>query len=87
MGILRGTVRRTWIDRFVWLKYGPLEKHKDYVRRARDFHVKKHIIYRMQIKMAKRNLNEYYRDMDNACRNEKIYDDRSLGRFSKALSP
>ncbi|KZT74980.1 small-subunit processome [Daedalea quercina L-15889] len=41
-------------------KFGILEKHKDYVLRARDYHSKKDRITRLRQKAADRNKDEFY---------------------------
>ena len=41
-------------------RLGILEKHKDYVKRARDFHSKKDRIQRLKEKAAGRNKDEFY---------------------------
>lgn len=46
-------------------KYGILEKHKDYVLRARDYHSKQDRIHRLKQKAANRNKDEFYFAMKN----------------------
>lgn len=46
-------------------KYGILEKHKDYVLRARDYHSKQDRIHRLKQKVANRNKDEFYFAMKN----------------------
>lgn len=41
-------------------KLGFLEKHKDYVKRARDYHSKQDRITRLKQKAAERNKDEFY---------------------------
>ncbi|KAL7338876.1 Utp11 protein-domain-containing protein, partial [Rhodotorula toruloides] len=41
-------------------KLGLLEKHKDYVQRARDFHSKEDRIQRLREKASLRNKDEFY---------------------------
>ena len=41
-------------------KLGLLEKHKDYVKRAKDFHAKEDRIKRLREKAALRNKDEFY---------------------------
>lgn len=41
-------------------KYGILEKHKDYVLRARDYHSKQDRLNRLRQKAASRNKDEFY---------------------------
>ena len=41
-------------------KFGILEKHKDYVLRARDYHSKKDRITRLRQKASERNKDEFY---------------------------
>ncbi|WFD36003.1 hypothetical protein MCUN1_002874 [Malassezia cuniculi] len=44
-------------------RFGLLEKHKDYVERARDHHVKRDKLKRMRQKAADRNPDEFYHGM------------------------
>lgn len=46
-------------------KFGLLEKHKDYVLRARDYHKKQENIQRLREKAASRNPDEFYFKMIN----------------------
>jgi len=46
-------------------KYGILEKHKDYVLRARDYHSKQDRIQRLKQKAADKNKDEFYFAMKN----------------------
>ncbi|KAF8846172.1 u3 small nucleolar RNA-associated protein 11 [Paxillus ammoniavirescens] len=46
-------------------KYGVLEKHKDYVLRARDYHSKQDRLNRLRQKAADRNKDEFYFAMKN----------------------
>lgn len=46
-------------------KYGLLEKHKDYVLRAQDFHRKENAIKKLKEKAATRNPDEFYFKMIN----------------------
>jgi U3 small nucleolar RNA-associated protein 11 len=46
-------------------KLGLLEKHKDYVLRARDYHSKQDRITRLRQKAADRNKDEFYFGMVN----------------------
>lgn len=46
-------------------KYGILEKHKDYVLRARDYHAKQDRLNRLKQKAANRNKDEFYFAMKN----------------------
>lgn len=45
-------------------RLGPLEKHKDYVLRARDYHAKKDRLDRLRRKAADRNKDEFYFSMN-----------------------
>ncbi|XP_014271942.1 probable U3 small nucleolar RNA-associated protein 11 [Halyomorpha halys] len=47
-------------------RLGLLEKHKDYVKRATDYHKKEKIIKKLKIKALDRNPNEYYHHMVNS---------------------
>lgn len=44
-------------------RFGLLEKHKDYVLRARDFHKKQDELQRLRVKAALRNPDEFYHHM------------------------
>ena len=44
-------------------KLGILEKHKDYVKRARDYHSKQDRLTRLKQKAAERNKDEFYFSM------------------------
>src|SRR5689334_19407444 len=44
-------------------KLGLLEKHADYVKRARDYHAKKDALHRLQRKAADKNKDEFYFSM------------------------
>jgi U3 small nucleolar RNA-associated protein 11 len=44
-------------------RLGILEKHSDYVKRARDFHAKQDRITRLKQKAAERNKDEFYFSM------------------------
>jgi hypothetical protein len=44
-------------------KLGLLEKHKDYVKRARDYHSKRDRLTRLRQKAADRNKDEFYFSM------------------------
>ena len=46
-------------------KLGILEKHKDYVLRARDYHSKQDRLTRLRQKAAERNKDEFYFGMTN----------------------
>lgn len=46
-------------------RWGLLEKHKDYVLRARDYHAKQDRIKRMKVKASERNKDEFYFAMKN----------------------
>ena len=46
-------------------KYGILEKHKDYVLRARDYHSKQDRLNRLKHKAANKNKDEFYFAMKN----------------------
>jgi hypothetical protein len=45
-------------------RFGILEKHKDYVLRARDYHSKQDRIQRLRQKAADRNKDEFYFGMN-----------------------
>jgi U3 small nucleolar RNA-associated protein 11 len=59
-------------------KYGLLEKHKDYVKRARNFNEKEKRITALKFKAALRNPDEFYFNMANAS--------VKVGSFSSFLS-
>lgn len=44
-------------------KFGVLEKHADYVKRARDYHSKQDRLTRLKQKAAERNKDEFYFSM------------------------
>ena len=46
-------------------KYGLLEKHADYVKRARNYHDKEKRIHTLKEKAAARNPDEFYFKMAN----------------------
>ena len=46
-------------------KLGILEKHADYVKRARDYHSKQNRLTRLKQKAAERNKDEFYFSMKN----------------------
>jgi len=47
-------------------KFGLLEKHKDYVERARDYHKKQDLLTTLKKKAEERNPDEFYFKMHNA---------------------
>lgn len=47
-------------------RLGLLEKKKDYVQRAKDYHSKQDRIHRLQEKAAMRNKDEFYFSMINS---------------------
>lgn len=49
-------------------KFGMLEKHVDYVKRARDFHRKQDAIRKLKEKAAFRNPDEFYFGMEKSTR-------------------
>lgn len=63
-------------------KYGLLEKKKDYVERARDFHKKEATIQRLRTKAAERNPDEFYFAMERARTKDGVHDG-SLTRANK----
>lgn len=54
-------------------KFGLLEKHKDYVLRARDFNKKKKRIQALQEKAAFRNQDEFYFKMEKTATKNGIF--------------
>jgi U3 small nucleolar RNA-associated protein 11 len=52
-------------------KFGLLEKHKDYVVRAKDFHKKRDILKTLKKKASDRNPDEFYYKMHNSQVSEK----------------
>jgi len=54
-------------------KFGILEKHKDYVLRAKDYHSKQERIKTLQRKAANRNKDEFYFGMVNQRTNEGVH--------------
>jgi hypothetical protein len=65
-------------------RLGILEKHKDYVKRARDFHSKKDRIKRLREKAADRNKDEFYFGMHKS-KTEVCYSDRPILFVSNAV--
>ena len=67
MSSLKGLVKtRTYRERSqpkARAKLGMLEKHKDYVQRARDFHRKEDELRKMQEKASFKNPDEFYFNM------------------------
>ena len=61
-------------------KFGILEKHKDYVLRARDYHSKQERIKTLQRKAADRNKDEFYFGMVNQRTNVCV---SSFGRLRR----
>lgn len=53
--------------------YGLLEKKKDYVLRARDFHRKEATIKKFQKKAEERNPDEFYFAMEKACTKDGVH--------------
>lgn len=47
-------------------KLGLLEKHKDYIKRAKDYHSKEDRIKKLRQKAAERNKDEFYFGMVNS---------------------
>ena len=62
-------------------KFGILEKHKDYVLRARDYHSKQERIKTLQKKAANRNKDEFYFGMVNQRTNVRVFFFVSCSRF------
>jgi U3 small nucleolar RNA-associated protein 11 len=52
-------------------KFGLLEKHKDYVERAQDYHKKQDYMKILKKKAADRNPDEFYFKMNNSAVNKK----------------
>ncbi|KAF5843453.1 Utp11 protein-domain-containing protein [Dunaliella salina] len=63
-------------------KYGLLEKRKDYLQRARDFHKKEDTIKRLKRKAEERNPDEFYFAMEKARTKNGIHDG-SLNKANK----
>eukprot|EP00195_Chlamydomonas_chlamydogama_P010607 CAMPEP_0202903222 /NCGR_PEP_ID=MMETSP1392-20130828/22797_1 /ASSEMBLY_ACC=CAM_ASM_000868 /TAXON_ID=225041 /ORGANISM="Chlamydomonas chlamydogama, Strain SAG 11-48b" /LENGTH=223 /DNA_ID=CAMNT_0049590279 /DNA_START=81 /DNA_END=749 /DNA_ORIENTATION=- len=57
-------------------KYGLLEKHKDYVLRAKDFHKKEKTIKALRRKAEERNPDEFYFAMEKAKTKGGVHDGR-----------
>ncbi|GLI62103.1 hypothetical protein VaNZ11_004685 [Volvox africanus] len=57
-------------------KYGLLEKHKDYVERARNFHKKDKVLKALKRKAEERNPDEFYFAMEKARTKEGVHDGR-----------
>ena len=54
-------------------RFGILEKHKDYVLRARDYHTKQDHLKRLRQKAANRNKDEFYFSMTREKTREGIH--------------
>lgn len=65
-------------------RLGLLEKHKDYVLRARDYHKKQNRLRSMQLKAAFRNPDEFYFKMHTSRTEEGVH--VSTNNHSKELS-
>ncbi|GLC49173.1 hypothetical protein PLESTB_000190400 [Pleodorina starrii] len=57
-------------------KYGLLEKHKDYVERAKNFHKKEKAIKTLKRKAEERNPDEFYFAMEKARTKDGVHDGR-----------
>ncbi|GAX80942.1 hypothetical protein CEUSTIGMA_g8377.t1 [Chlamydomonas eustigma] len=57
-------------------KFGLLEKHKDYVARAKDFHRKENTIKALKRKAEERNPDEFYFAMQKAKTKDGVHDGR-----------
>jgi hypothetical protein len=57
-------------------KFGLLEKHKDYVERARDFHKKDNTIKHLKRKAEERNPDEFYFAMQKAKTKDGVHNGR-----------
>ncbi|EFJ49796.1 hypothetical protein VOLCADRAFT_89620 [Volvox carteri f. nagariensis] len=57
-------------------KYGLLEKHKDYVERAKNFHKKEKILKTLKRKAEERNPDEFYFAMEKARTKDGVHDGR-----------
>ncbi|KAG2436623.1 hypothetical protein HYH02_011558 [Chlamydomonas schloesseri] len=57
-------------------KYGLLEKHKDYVERARNFHKKEKTLQTLRRKAEERNPDEFYFAMEKARTKDGVHDGR-----------
>ncbi|CAG8592622.1 7344_t:CDS:2, partial [Acaulospora colombiana] len=58
-------------------KYGLLEKHKDYVLRAKDYHAKQEMLNKMREKAYFRNPDEFYFKMINSATKDGIHVERN----------
>ena len=58
-------------------KYGLLEKKKDYLLRARDFHKKEDAVNKLKRKAAERNPDEFYFAMENKRTKEGVHEERT----------
>eukprot|EP00252_Welwitschia_mirabilis_P025349 TRINITY_DN787_c0_g1_i1.p1 TRINITY_DN787_c0_g1~~TRINITY_DN787_c0_g1_i1.p1 ORF type:complete len:231 (+),score=60.66 TRINITY_DN787_c0_g1_i1:276-968(+) len=65
-------------------KFGLLEKHKDYVARAQDYHKKEEVIRRLQEKAAFKNPDEFYFKMINSKTIDGVHRPKGKGnQYSK----
>jgi U3 small nucleolar RNA-associated protein 11 len=65
-------------------RFGILEKHKDYVLRARDYHSKQDRIKRLRQKAAERNKDEFYFGMNRE--RTEVYASSPLRRGTRVLT-
>lgn len=70
------------LNRLTRRKYGLLEKKKDYVLRARDFHRKEKALKSLKRKAEERNPDEFYFAMENAATNRGVHIERWVGGCS-----
>lgn len=66
-------------------RLGILEKHKDYVLRARDYHSKQDRLTRLRQKAAERNKDEFYFAMNR--QRTEVRSARCIGNFRHLLNP
>lgn len=66
-------------------KFGLLEKHKDYVIRAKDYHKKQDYLSNLKKKAADRNPDEFYFHMQNSQVSHGIHKDKKDGSLDMSI--
>jgi len=65
-------------------KLGLLEKHKDYVERAKDYHKKQNYVKKLRLKAENRNNDEFYFKMNNSEVRKGVHHDVKNGSLDVA---
>lgn len=66
-------------------KLGLLEKHKDYIIRAKDYHKKEKLLKNLKRKAADRNPDEFYFQMNNSQVEKGIHHDTKTSELSASM--